>query len=118
LWWEYVERIQKVTPPPARNRADWASKTHLSTSPAYYQNYILGELMASQLLRYIHRAVVKSGSYVGNLQVGEFLVEKIFKPGARYPWNEMLKRATGEELRPEYFVEQFVTSVNETITTD
>jgi peptidyl-dipeptidase A len=55
---------------------------------------------------------------VGNLQVGEFLVEKIFKPGARYPWNEMLKRATGEELRPEYFVEQFVTGVNETITTD
>jgi peptidyl-dipeptidase A len=108
LWWTYVARIQKVTPPPGRDRADWASKTHLSSSPAYYQNYILGELMASQLLKYIYREIVKSESYVGHPQVGRFLVEKIFKPGTRDPWNEMLKQATGEELRPEYFVEQFM----------
>src|SRR5207244_4695376 len=46
LWWEYVERFQKVTPPPNRERADWAAKNHLATSPVYYQNYELGELMA------------------------------------------------------------------------
>jgi peptidyl-dipeptidase A len=108
LWWEYVERFQKVTPPPNRDLSDWASKNHLATSPVYYQNYVLGELMASQTLQYLHRAVVKSESYVGNPAVGGFLVEKIFKPGARYDWNTMLKRATGEELSPNYFVAQFV----------
>lgn len=108
LWWEYVERYQMVTPPPDRNLPDWASKTHLATSPAYYQNYVLGELMASQLLNFIHKQVVKSESYVGQTKAGEYLIEKVFKPGARYEWNGMLKRATGEELTPEHFVRQFV----------
>jgi peptidyl-dipeptidase A len=108
LWWEYVERYQRITPPPNRNSADWASKYHLSNSPAYYQNYVLGELMASQVLRFIHRDVVKSESFVGHPQVGNFFIDKIFRPGTRYPWNEMLKRATGENLNPEHFIQQFV----------
>jgi peptidyl-dipeptidase A len=108
LWWQYVERYQKVTPPPGRTRPDWAAKSHLSTAPVYYQNYVLGELMASQLLEHIYRNVVKAESYVGNAEAGQFLVEKVFKPGARYEWNEMLKRATGEELNPEHFIKQFV----------
>jgi peptidyl-dipeptidase A len=108
LWWEYVERYQKVTPPPNRDQADWASKNHLATSPVYYQNYVLGELMASQLLHYIHSNVVKAESYAGNASVGSYLVEKVFKPGARYDWNTMLKRATGENLNPAHFIAQFV----------
>ena len=108
LWWEYVERFQKITPPPNRDEADWASKNHLATSPVYYQNYVLGELMASQLLGYIHREVAKSESYAGYTEVGSYLVEKIFRPGARYDWNTLLKRATGEELNPRHFVAQFV----------
>jgi peptidyl-dipeptidase A len=107
LWWEYVERIQKVTPPPNRDAADWASKSHLSTSPAYYQNYVLGELMASQVLKFIHQSVVKSESYVGHPETGSFLVEKIFRPGARYEWNALLQHATGESLNPEHFIRQF-----------
>jgi peptidyl-dipeptidase A len=97
-----------VTPPPGRDRADWASKTHLANSPVYYQNYVLGELMASQLLQYIQREIVISDSYAGNPAVGMYLVEKVFKPGARYDWNTMLKRATGEDLNPAHFIGQFV----------
>jgi peptidyl-dipeptidase A len=108
LWWEYVSRFQKITPPENRDRADWASKIHLATSSVYYQNYVLGELMASQLLRYIHRNVAKSQSYVGNPEVGEYLVSKVFKPGSRYTWNSMLTQATGEQLNPEHFIQQFV----------
>jgi peptidyl-dipeptidase A len=108
LWWEYVERIQHVTPPPDRNQAHWASKNHLATSPVYYQNYVLGELMASQLLQYIYRSVVKGESYVGNAAIGNYLVEKVFKPGSRYDWNTMLKHATGEDLNPAHFLQQFV----------
>jgi peptidyl-dipeptidase A len=64
--------------------------------------------MASQLLGYIHREVAKSESYAGYTEVGSYLVEKIFRPGARYDWNTLLKRATGEELNPRHFVAQFV----------
>jgi peptidyl-dipeptidase A len=108
LWWEFVARFQKVTPPADRSRADWAAKNHLATSPVYYQNYVLGELMASQLLQHIHRQVVKSESYVGDRVVGGFLVSKVFKPGARYDWNTMLRKATGEDLNPTHFIAQFV----------
>jgi len=108
LWWEFVHRFQKVTPPGQRDVPDWASKIHLASSPVYYQNYILGELMASQLLRYIHRDIVRSESYVGNPGIGNYLVEKVFKPGARYDWNTLLARATGEPLTPEHFIAQFV----------
>jgi peptidyl-dipeptidase A len=108
LWWEYVSRFQKVTPPENRDHADWASKIHLASSPVYYQNYVLGELMASQLLRHIHESVVGSESYVGNNRIGEYLSENVFKPGSRYEWNSMLKRATREELNPEHFIAQFV----------
>jgi peptidyl-dipeptidase A len=108
LWWEYVARIQKITPPPDRNSPDWASKIHLSGSPAYYQNYVLGELMASQVLEFIHQHVTARGSYVGDLKTGKFLVERIFKSGARHPWNTMLADATGESLNPKHFIQQFI----------
>jgi peptidyl-dipeptidase A len=110
LWWEYVERFQNVTPPDNRDRADWASKIHLATSPAYYQNYVLGELMASQLLRNIQHTVVKSANCVGNPAMGEYLVEEVFKPGARCDWNTVVTRATGEPLNPAHFIAQFVES--------
>jgi Zn-dependent M32 family carboxypeptidase len=64
--------------------------------------------MASQLLHFIRSEIAKSDSYAGNPAVGQYLVEKVFKPGARYDWNTMLKRATGEDLNPAHFVAQFV----------
>ena len=39
---------------------------------------------------------------------GELLRTKIFAVGARYHWNEMLKRATGENLTARHFVREFV----------
>ena len=108
LWWELVERYQMVTAPPSRDLPDWASKNHLATSPVYYQNYVLGELMASQLMNFIHKHIVKSADFVGHQAVGTYLVNTVFKPGARYVWSEMLRRGTAEELNPDYFVRQFV----------
>ena len=37
--------------PPGRAAPDWASKIHLAVAPVYYQSYLLGELLASQLDR-------------------------------------------------------------------
>lgn len=106
LWWDHVERIQKVTPPPDRDRPVWASKIHLASSPVYYQNYVLGELMASQLLSYIEREIVDDGIFAGDA-AGNYLAENIFKPGSRWNWNTMLEHATGEPLNPEHFIRQF-----------
>jgi len=113
LWWDMVEEYQYVTRPSGRDKPDWAAKIHFSSSPVYYHNYMMGELMASQVHHYLVHNVLgldsdKDVSYVGQKKVGNFFRKKIFEPGARYYWNEMIERATGEPLTPKYFVEQFV----------
>jgi len=106
LWWDLAGRIQQVRCPPGRSSPDWASKIHLAVSPVYYQNYILGELMASQLMNYLQTSVASSGD-IFDPSAGAYLVNRIFEPGARWHWNEMLERATGEGLTPRHFLKQF-----------
>jgi peptidyl-dipeptidase A len=108
LWWDLVERIQLVRRPDGRDEPDWAAKIHLSLSPVYYHNYLLGELMASQIYAASRRGVPEGRSVAGQESVGRFLRERIFSPGASLDWNGLLVHATGEELAPRYFVDQFV----------
>lgn len=113
VWWELVERYQMVKKPAGRNKPDWASKIHIATAPCYYHNYLLGEILASQLHYYIIKNVIKSNDYknqsfVNNAQVGNYLIEKVFKPGNRDHWNIMIKNATGETLTAKYYAQQFV----------
>jgi peptidyl-dipeptidase A len=114
LWWDLVEKYQMVKKPEGRNDADWASKIHIALYPCYYHNYQLGELLASQLQAYINTNILKAGatdvvSMTNNPEVGTYLLNKVFRPGARYEWNDMIKRATGEELTAKYYAAQFVT---------
>jgi len=113
LWWKLVEKYQFVKKPPASNEPDWAAKIHFTMAPCYYHNYMLGELLASQLHHHLVHEVLglesdQNLSYVGQKKVGTFLTEKVFQPGAVYRWNGMIERATGEPLTAKYFVEQFV----------
>jgi len=110
LWWSLVEKYQLLKKPEGRNSADWAAKIHISLYPAYYHNYILGELTASQLNNYILEHFVETGStsLANNKKAGEYLREKIFFPGALSHWNDLIKDATGEELNPKYYADQFV----------
>ncbi|HLO60428.1 MAG TPA: M2 family metallopeptidase [Bacteroidales bacterium] len=114
LWWDLVEKYQMIKKPEGRNDADWASKIHIALYPCYYHNYQLGELLASQLQAYINTNILKVGatdvvSMTKNPEVGTYLLNKVFRPGARYEWNDMIKRATGEELTAKYYAAQFVT---------
>jgi peptidyl-dipeptidase A len=113
LWWRLVEKYQLVKKPPGRDEPDWAAKIHIPLYPCYYHNYLLGELLASQLHNHIVHNVLKlesdrNVSYIGQRNVGDFLQKKVFEVGAAYHWNEMIKRATGEPLTPKYFVEEFL----------
>ncbi|MGD2094968.1 MAG: M2 family metallopeptidase [Phycisphaerales bacterium] len=113
LWWQMVKKYQLVNKPRGRNQPDWAAKIHFAIAPCYYHNYMLGELLASQLHNRIVHEVLKlesdeNVSYVGQRQAGDFLTKNVFEAGALYHWNEMIERATGEPLTPKYFVAEFV----------
>jgi len=113
LWWEMVEKYQFITRPEGRNAPDWAAKIHFAVAPCYYHNYMLGELLASQLHnRIVHKELKlrsdENVSYVSQQKAGDFLRKQVFEVGNVYHWNEMIKRATGEPLTAKYFVRQFV----------
>ena len=112
-WWELVEKYQLIKKPVGRDKPDWASKIHVALYPAYYHNYMLGELLASQLQNYIITKVLKKDKnskdgFVGKTDVGDYLKHLFFSYGALYPWNELIKKATGEELTPKYYADEFV----------
>lgn len=108
LWWDMVEKYQMIKKPDGRNMPDWATKIHIALYPCYYHNYLLGELLASQLYSYITTNITQNKSLVGEKAVGDYLKEKIFFPGARYTWNDMIEKATGEKLTAKYYAKQFV----------
>jgi peptidyl-dipeptidase A len=106
LWWDLVSRYQHVALPNTRPAQAWAAKIHLSSSPVYYHNYLYGEMIASQILHYLRANVVANDDdLVGSPKVGGWLVERFFRPGARYMWNDHVAFATGEPLNSRYFIE-------------
>ena len=64
--------------PEGRNEPDWATKIHIASYPCYYHNYLLGELLASQLYYHIVGTILKSDDYkfqsfTGKKEVGNYL---------------------------------------------
>ncbi|MBN2348924.1 MAG: M2 family metallopeptidase [Bacteroidales bacterium] len=113
LWWDLVEKYQLLTRPENRDNPDWASKIHIALYPCYYHNYLLGELLASQLYHNIGTTILASDkpyeqSFTGHYEVGKYLQDNVFMPGARYYWNDMIEKATGEKLTAKYYAQQFV----------
>jgi len=106
LWWDCVEKYQFLKRPEGRNKADWASKIHFAMAPVYYHNYVLGELIVSQISQHMRNSL--NGQIVNNKETGKFLVENIFRHGSKYHWNEMLEVSIGEKLNPEYFIHEFI----------
>ncbi len=108
LWWDLVEKYQEVRRPEGRNVPDYAAKIHVVQAPAYYHNYMMGELFASQVHHALVREVLGGGDplraiYVGNPAAGAFLKQKVFAPGRSLNWNQLTRHATGEELNPKAF---------------
>jgi peptidyl-dipeptidase A len=108
LWWDLVEKYQGVRRPEGRDAPDYASKIHIVSAPAYYHNYMMGELFAAQVHHTIARQVLGGvaparASYVGNPAVGRFLTERVFAPGRTLAWDDLTRHATGEGLNARAF---------------
>jgi peptidyl-dipeptidase A len=113
LWWKLAKKYQHINKPEGRDKPDWAAKIHIALYPAYYHNYQLGELLASQLNHYICKKVlnlndIHNESFHNKKDVGEYLKHLFFSPGALYKWDELIVKSTGEPLTAKYYAQQFV----------
>ena len=106
LWWNLVEKYQLIKKPAGRNEPDWSAKIHIALYPAYYHNYMLGELLASQL--YHHLTTKVSDTLINCNRIGKFLIESYFSPGALFNWKDLIYNVTGESLSSKYYTGQFV----------
>lgn len=108
LWWDYKERFQMLTRPSDRDLPDWAAKPHFTIAPVYYHNYMLGELFAAQLRNTLAKLAGHEGptaelSFNGRKEFGDFLKQKVFKPGDAMRWPNFVRYATDEPLTARYF---------------
>ena len=103
LWWDLVEQYQQVTRPDGRRAPDWAAKIHLAAAPVYYQNYLYGELFASQLDATLSD---RADGLVDRPAAGALLAREVFAPGASLRWDALVTRATGEPLSADHLARQ------------
>jgi len=111
LWWCLVEKYQQLKKPAGRDSADWASKIHIALYPAYYHNYMLGEILASQLNKYIQKNILcgkDSISFKSNKNIGNYLKSRFFSPGSSMSWKDLIAISTEELLTAKHYANQFI----------
>lgn len=104
LWWRLVSELQGLERPEGWQGGDWASKVHIACYPAYYQNYILGELLASQFNAQIQKDL--NGSWINNHQVGNYF-QRLFTKGRSLSWTRTVQEQCSQELSTSHWLGQF-----------
>jgi peptidyl-dipeptidase A len=111
LWWGLVRKYQLVNPPDERSEPDWSTKDHVVVAPVYYHNYVMGQMFKAQLLKAVAQHVGKDDpldvTFIGDEKAGQFLIDKVFKPGATMHFLELAKHVTGEEFSAAAYGESF-----------
>lgn len=102
-WWELVERFQNVRGPDEEVPGAWAAKIHIAAAPVYYHNYLLGELLASQLEVTLRE---RAGAIVGSPEAGRVLHDGLFRHGNKLRWDTVVEEATDRPLSATAFAEQ------------
>jgi len=106
LWNNYMEELLGVRPKTYREGV--LQDIHWSVaSIGYFPTYTIGNLLAAQIKARLEaeasnlERVIEEGGF--NVLKG-YLREKIHKWGALYPPKELIVRALGEPINPEYFI--------------
>jgi peptidyl-dipeptidase A len=104
LWWDLVEKHQKIKRPENReNKNDWASKYHVGLAPVYYYAYMYGEVYASSLSKRLKE--VTNSDVVWNKKAAKYLIDKVFDVGAKYRWDKAIEFSQDEKFSIDAWVE-------------
>ncbi|MGM1050639.1 MAG: M2 family metallopeptidase [Bacillota bacterium] len=109
LWWDIVEEIQGITRPTDWDYPYWATKAHFTTLPAYYHNYLFGELLASQIQSTLSRLNGQWYSILGF----SYLAQKICYPGISKNWKDLIMEFCDSPLDSSYLIREFSGSLGD-----
>lgn len=106
LWWHCVEKYQKIQPPKGREgKWDWATKYHIGLAPVYYFSYLIGEMFASAIQESLNQEF--GTSTLSTEKAGRFLQQKLFHPGNRMSWSDLIRHVIGKPLTPDAWLKEF-----------
>jgi len=112
LWWDLVEKYQGIRKPAGRDAPDWAAKYHMALAPIYYQNFAIGDVLATHLEAWLER---ETGAVFGQPEIGTLLKTRLFAHGARYPWEQLIETATGEGLNAQHYIDRVVSTIKKAL---
>ncbi len=76
----------------------WASTIHYTTHPIYFHNYLLGDLTCDMLEKvFLEREGVSDVTDRPEL-FGRFILDEVVGVSGRYPFPELFRRISGEDL--------------------
>lgn len=99
LWWQLVNKHQKIQSEGSSYGCDWAAKFHISLAPAYYFSYLLGELFASSLEEAIPQ--------LASASTKQYLNDKLFSTGNLLKWSDLIQNILGGPLSAKAWLKQF-----------
>ncbi len=102
VWNDLMESLVGVKPP--NDRLGVLQDVHWSHAAiGYFPTYAIGSMVAAQIYKLTDdvAGMVEKTDFKGLMEV---LSSKIHRWGAVYPPEDLLRKATGEEIEPGYFV--------------
>lgn len=100
VWWDKMQKLLFVER--HDDQPHWSHKIHFITNPAYYQFYVMADLISEQNLHHFKK---KYGKIVDNPNIGKDMLSNYFVPGNSIPWEKMVENLTGEKLNPQYRID-------------
>jgi oligoendopeptidase F len=87
----------------------WAAEPNAwySRYPVYWQNYVLADVVASQIHHDLRR---RFGSVWRNQEALAYIKEQYWRPGGSVDWQEKLRRGTGEPMNTRALVADLTTA--------
>lgn len=108
LWWDLVEDVQQISRPSdisCSNLPAWATKSHLTTLPVYYQNYMLGQILASQFEQTLNKITDNNWFSTAGF---DNLKRNVFSTGKLFPWKNVVSKSTGTAISPHFLINELV----------
>jgi len=84
-------------------REVWTYDPFYGTDPIYLQNYVLADMMARQVHRYLHDHF----GTVWDEGAGDFLQDKLYSHGGRFTLDQIMEQSTGRPLTPRDLIAAF-----------
>ena len=112
LWWTYKEQFQLLRRPEGWDNHDPLAKYHLAAGrTAYYNHYAVGRFIAAQVAMEIAGLSGQDPRYAiyyGHEEIGSYLTDTFFPPGAKYGWLDNVRAVTGDPLDTKYWKAQIL----------